>query len=174
MSRMLDEVREEAEQKEVTEEMTKKRKILISVAVVLVAAIVVLAVIISRAEWIQTDKDQYLLGEEVTIHLTNPTFRTLERGYSGIEGVYGVTRLLIILPIRPGQTYTWTWDQTQFVFPDDSRNFTQVPPGTYTAWWMPYDLSVASWVRYYLKTNEPVGRFTYEFEIVEGTAEGQH
>jgi len=57
MSRMLDEVREEAEQKEVTEEMTKKRKLLISVGAVLVAAVVVFALVISRAEWIQTNTE---------------------------------------------------------------------------------------------------------------------
>ena len=141
----------------------KRKRFLISLGVVLIAVIVVLALVISRAEWIQTDwiqtdKDQYLLGEEVTIHLTNPTFRTVEGGYWGIEGVYSAFRVMIVLPVKPGQTFTWTWDQSYHVFPDDSRNFTQVPAGTYTTWWKPADL----------RTNEPIGRFEYEFEIIEG------
>lgn len=91
MSRMLDEVRAQAERKEGTEEVTKKRKMLISVGVVLVAAIVAFALTVSRAEWIQTDMEHYVRGQDVTVRFANPTFRIIGRGIWGIEGVHNVT-----------------------------------------------------------------------------------
>jgi len=136
--------------------MTKKRKVLISAGVVLAAAIVVFALVISRAEWIQTNTEHYLRGQPVTIRFTNPTLRIMDRGSWGIEGVHYITAPSGVVRIVPGQSFTWTWDQTYHVVPDDSRNFTRVPLGTYTVWWEPTDL----------KTGEPIGRFTYEFEIV--------
>ena len=164
MSRMLDEVRAQAERKEGTEEVAKKRKLLISVGAVLVVVLVVVALIISRSEWIQTDHDMYLLGQPVTVRFANPTFRTVGRGFWGIEGVqhrqgdmWGIGPMM-----GPGQTFTWTWDQA--VVDDPPASSTRVPPGIYTAYWQPVDP----------KTGEPIGRFTYEFEIVEGTVEGQH
>jgi len=144
--------------------MTKKRKLLISVGAVLVAAVVVFALVISRAEWIQTEFEHYARGQPVTVRFANPTLRIIGRGVWGIEDVHYETVRSGVVRIVPGQSFTWTWDQTYHVVPDDSRNLTRVPLGTYTVWWEPTDL----------KTGEPIGRFTYEFEIVEVTAAGQH
>jgi len=96
----------------------------------------------------------------VTIRFANPTLRIMDRGSWGIEGVHYITAPSGVVRIVPGQSFTWTWDQTYDVIPDDPQESpTRVPLGTYTVWWEPRDL----------RTGEPIGRFTYEFEIVEVT-----
>ncbi len=162
-------MRDEEKQNEMTEDMAKKRKLLISVGAVLVVAFVVVALIISRAEWIQTDHDTYVLGQPVTVRFANPTLRMMGRGFWGIEGVHHAQAdLWAIGPIVvPGQTLTWTWDQTYrvtVISDDPPATGARVPPGVYTAFWQPVDP----------KTGEPIGRFTYEFEIVEFTWPCQH
>ena len=153
--------------------MAKKRKLLISVGAVVVVVLVIVALIMSRSEWIQTDHDMYLLGQPVTVRFANPTFRTVGRGVWGIEsGQHRQGDMWAIGPMMgPGQTFTWTWDQTVIDdppvgFPQSPPvppSFTRVPPGVYTAYWQPVDP----------KTGEPIGKLTYEFEIVEFTWECQ-
>jgi len=144
--------------------MTKRTNLVIALGVALVSVMIIL-LIIGRPEpgpeWVQTDKEQYLIGEEVTIHFTNLSDKTIEIGDWGIDGEDVDIRVRIwdLLPpdykpplLEPGETFSFTWDFTE-----------RMPPGEYTVWWSPYEL-VKQDGNYSLKA---IGPFSYEFEIID-------
>lgn len=135
-----------------------KRRILVCLVVGVVALIVVLAVVpcilhIVRpeSEWIQTNKQQYVQGEEVRISFINLTDGTVMIDYRiavtrigvlrvEVEDVYKVLFVGMDFPIvEPGGIYTWTWDQTYMNVRNGPPTGTQVPPGRYIVYWTAFE-----------------------------------
>lgn len=158
--------------------MTKRNRLLISLGMVLVSVIIIL-LIVGRPEpgpkWVQTDKEQYLTGEEVTIYLTNLTDEPLQVGKWGI--FRGNELVFYILfdeggdlqvdswdteELQSGAAVARTWNQTYYspvVSGDLYHN--QVPPGIYTVRWRPYEQGLGA------QRRQTIGPFTYEFEILD-------
>lgn len=115
-------------------------------------------------QWVWTNKQFYLIGENVTIFMHNSANLTLEWGFWGIETwngsdwirVYSPIRLMTIIPIEPCEVVTRSWDQKGSEENPSIGPFYQVPPGTYRVVWQPHDLD----------TEEPYGIFIYTFTIL--------
>ena len=115
----------------------------------------------TKPVWIQTDKEQYLIGEEVIIYFTNNSNKTIEKGYWGIEGVCDAVRGRILMLLDPGESFSWTWDQAYCWTWDQAyldRRLVLVPPGKYTVYWTPYK---------FYGVMEAIDTLTYEFEILD-------
>ena len=123
-----------------------------------------------ETDWIKTDKDQYLTGEEVIIYFTNRKDVSLERGFWGIKDAADVIRDMRIWIIEPGETFVWVWDQT-YQLSDDPRNSTQVPSGKYTIWWRPQEITFDQQSQ--CSSFTLIGPFTYEFEIIDRLQDGE-
>lgn len=115
-------------------------------------------------QWVWTDKQFYLIGENVTIFRHNSANSTLEIGGWWVERwngsdwntVYSHIRLMIIIPIEPCEVVTSIWDQRGSEENPDLGPFYQVSPGTYRVVWQPGDLD----------TEEPYATFIYAFTIL--------
>jgi len=164
------------------------RRILIGLVIAVVGLIAVLAVVPRvldsvrpESEWIHIDKEQYLQGEPVRITFSNLTDETVEIGDYGIhdirlgvfgveveaEEVYNLIRIGWIVVVRPGETFTWTWDQTYHNVRDGPPSGAQVPPGRYAVWWVPFETEHHEVIGL-LPTGATVGYFRQWFEIIEG------
>ncbi len=165
-----------------------KRRMRTLVALAAIGLVVMLAIAIGvldsarpESEWIRTDKEQYQQGERVVIYFRNLTDETVEIGDYGIhqirlgvfgveveaEEVYNLIRIGWIVVVRPGETFTWTWDQTYHNVRDGPPSGAQVPPGRYAVWWVPFETEHHEVIGL-LPTGATVGYFRQWFEIIEG------